>query len=75
MTNIGIIDKNKLVFDGLRIKDTFICGSIKYKPYFQIAVTTFDNEITLSINFCGTEGDKIKITEFLATFDNELLHF
>jgi NRPS condensation-like uncharacterized protein len=75
MTNIGIIDKNKLVFDGLNIKDTFICGSIKYKPYFQIAITTFDNEITLSINFCGTEGDKIKITEFLATFDNELLHF
>lgn len=44
----------------------------KYKPYFQIAVTTFDNEITLSINFCGTESDKIKITEFLAIFDNEL---
>ena len=75
MTNIGIIDKNKLVFDGLNIKDTFICGSIKYKPYFQIAITTFDNEITLSINFCGTDGDKIKITEFLKTFDNELRHF
>ncbi|WP_309447924.1 WS/DGAT domain-containing protein [Clostridium sp.] len=72
MTNIGIIDKNKLIFDGLNIKDTFICGSIKYKPYFQIAVTTFDNEITLSINFCGTESDKIKITEFLSIFDNEL---
>jgi NRPS condensation-like uncharacterized protein len=72
MTNIGIIDKNKLIFDGLNIKDTFICGSIKYKPYFQIAVTTFDNEITLSINFCGTESDKIKITEFLCIFDNEL---
>jgi len=75
MTNIGIIDKNKLVFDGLGIKDTFICGSIKYKPYFQIAATTFDNEITLSSNFCGTEDDKIKITEFLDTFDNELPHF
>ena len=71
MTNIGIIDKNKLVFDGLNIKDTFICGSIKYKPYFQIAVTTFDNEITLSVNFCGTERDKIKINEFLTIFDNE----
>lgn len=72
MTNIGIIDKNKLIFDGVNIKDTFICGSIKYKPYFQMAVTTFNNEITLSINFCGTKNDKIKITEFLAMFDREL---
>lgn len=72
MTNIGIIDKNKLVFDGLNIKDTFISGSIKYKPYFQIATTTFDSKITLSVNFCGTENDRIKITEFLSTFDNEL---
>lgn len=72
MTNIGIIDKKKLVFDGLNIKDTFICGSIKYKPYFQIAITTFDDEITLSINFCGTESDKTKIIEFLSIFENEL---
>jgi len=72
MTNIGIIHKNNLMFDGLNIKDTFISGSIKYKPYFQIAITTFDNKITLSVNFCGTENDRIKIIEFLSIFDNEL---
>ncbi|MDD3223610.1 MAG: WS/DGAT domain-containing protein [Clostridium sp.] len=72
MTNIGIIDKNKLVFKGLNIKDTFISGSIKYKPYFQIAITTFDNQMTLSINFCGTEEDRIKIQKFLQVFDTEL---
>lgn len=72
MTNIGIIDKNKLMFDELNIKDVFICGSIKYKPYFQIAITTFDNEVTLSINFCGTESDRKNILNFLCMFDNEL---
>lgn len=72
MTNIGIIDKNKLQFEGLNVKDTFICGSIKYKPYFQVAVTTFDNEVTLSVNFYGTENDRKKIREFLCVLGNEL---
>lgn len=72
MTNIGIIDKKKLIFGGLNIKDAFICGSIKYNPYFQVAITTFDNEVTLSINFCGTYNDKNKIKEFLTVFDKEL---
>lgn len=72
MTNIGIIDKNKLVFKGVNIVDTYICGSIKYKPYFQVAVTTFDNEVTLSINFHGTLEDKKKINDFLCAFDEEL---
>lgn len=72
MTNIGIISKDKLLFQGLNIKDAFITGSIKYKPYFQIGITTFNDEITLSINFCGTLNDKIKIEEFLYLFDDEL---
>ncbi|ERI93359.1 hypothetical protein HMPREF1982_01783 [Clostridiales bacterium oral taxon 876 str. F0540] len=72
ITNIGVIDKNKLVFEGLSVKDAFINGSIKYKPYFQAAVTTFNDEITLSINFSGTERDRIRIKEFLSLFDKEL---
>lgn len=72
ITNIGIIEKNKLVFNGVNIIDAYINGSIKYKPYFQLAVTTFNNEITFSINFYGTQDDREKIHEFLRLFDEEL---
>ncbi|URZ14357.1 siderophore synthetase [Clostridium felsineum] len=73
MTNIGIIDSKRLCFNGTKIQNTFICGSIKYKPYFQLAATTYDNTITLSINLYGTLEDKKNINDFFTIFDNELL--
>lgn len=72
LTNIGLIDKNQLVFDNVKIKNVYINGAIKYNPYFQVAVTTFNNEPTFSINFYGTEKDKEKVNNFLLTFDDEL---
>lgn len=72
MTNIGVIDKKKLVFKGMNVTDAFISGSIKFKPYFQIAVTTFDNEVTLTVNFHGTQNDKKKIENFLDAFEMQM---
>ncbi len=50
MTNIGIIDNEKINFYGLKVLDAFMTGSIKKKPYFQISATTFNNKLTLCIN-------------------------
>lgn len=72
MTNIGAIDKNKLSFDNLRIEDAFITGSIKYPPYFQLALTSFNDSITFSINLYGSESDKQKIKSFFTLLDHEL---
>ncbi|MDT8718004.1 DUF1298 domain-containing protein [Clostridium sp. 19966] len=72
MTNIGLIDKKRLLFYGAVIEDAYMSGSIKYKEYFQIAVTTFDDKSTLSINMHGSLKDKVQINEFLKSFDNEL---
>lgn len=72
MTNIGLIEKEKLVFNNAKINNAYMNGSIKYKPYFQVAVTTFDNELTFSINFCGTQKDKEEIQKFLVEFEYEL---
>ncbi|MFT8362333.1 MAG: condensation domain-containing protein [Sporolactobacillus sp.] len=57
MTNIGILDAAKLCFGSIRAIDASISGSIKYAPYFQIAVTTFNQAMTFSTNFHGTEKD------------------
>lgn len=72
MTNIGLIDKDRLKFEEAEIKSVHINGSIKYKPYFQVAVTTFNDEMTLSVNFHGTENDKVQIRRFLEAFEEEL---
>ncbi|MCH2965217.1 module of peptide synthetase, partial [Listeria monocytogenes] len=53
-TNIGIIDEEKLVFEGSALTDCFICGSLKYAPFFQGAATTFRGALTLSTNLHGT---------------------
>lgn len=69
MSNIGIIDENRLNFNGLHITDAFMTGSIKYNPLFQLALSTFNNRITFSVAFHGTKADKEKIDRFL----NELV--
>lgn len=72
-TNIGILEKQLLEFQGLKVTEAFITGAIKYVPNFQMAVSTFDNEVTLSINLYGSEKDEEKINLFLKNLKKSLL--
>jgi len=72
LTNIGIIDHNKLQFEGVNATSSYMTGSIKYKPYFQIGVTTFKQCMTLTVNFHGTPNDEQEIKDFLQLMDEEL---
>ena len=72
ITNIGVIDSERLVFGDVPVNDAFVTGSIKYKPYFQLAFTTFNETITLSIAQYGSEKDRKTIGRFLNTLDKEL---
>ena len=73
ITNIGIIDSGRLVFGKIPVADAFMTGSIKYPPYFQLALSTFNNTITFSVNLYGSEYDRELIQKFLAILDHELL--
>ncbi|WP_026881647.1 hypothetical protein [Clostridium akagii] len=72
MTNIGILDCKKLIFEDSSIDEAFMCGSIKYKPYFQVALTSFKDTITFSTNLYGNAEDKKIIEEFLNLLVSEL---
>ena len=72
MSNIGIIDHSRLSFVGLHVTAAYMTGSIKYNPYIQLAVSTYDDQPTLSIAFHGTPGDKTKITQLLEAVDDAL---
>jgi len=71
-TNLGTIDKGAMRFGGVETTAGYITGAIKYAPYFQIAVSTFDGVMTLSCNFYGTVGDQAAITDFLEAVCREL---
>lgn len=72
MSNIGILDRRRLMFDGVPAQSAFMSGSIKYSPYFQLAVSTYRNEVTLSTAFHGTPEDRTAIERFLCMVEEEL---
>jgi NRPS condensation-like uncharacterized protein len=72
MTNVGVLDSSQLSFGNLRPCDAFLCGSIKYKPYFQLAISSFQSELTLSVNLCGSASDQDQIRTFFDEIDSEL---
>lgn len=65
LTNIGILDSARLSFGTSVITEAYMTGSIKYSPYFQMAISTFDNQATLSVNLYGTSFDRKIISDFL----------
>lgn len=71
-TNIGIIDKSRLSFGKTEITEAYMTGSIKYAPYFQMAISTYDNQATLSINLYGTPSDRKRVSLFLDSIVKEL---
>jgi NRPS condensation-like uncharacterized protein len=72
MTNVGILDSARISFGGLRPRDAFLCGSIKYKPYFQLAMSSYKGEITFSVNLWGSASDRDRILSFFDGIDAEL---
>ncbi len=72
MSNIGIIDKNRLLFGRLPVRDAFITGSIKYPPYFQLALTGFNDSISFTISQYGSSKDRERIEDFFKVLDEEL---
>ncbi|MFD1174965.1 hypothetical protein ACFQ3W_01410 [Paenibacillus puldeungensis] len=72
-TNLGVIDKRVLRFGQIGIADAVLTGAIKYAPYFQIAVSTYDDACTLSCNLHSTPHDQVRIERFLEGMISELL--
>lgn len=71
-TNIGILDKTRLKFGKVEITKAYMTGSIKYSPYFQLAISTFDDQAILSVNLYGTQSDRNTISIFLDKLVQEL---
>ena len=64
MSNIGVLDPNKLGLSGLQLVDGFMTGAVKYKPYMQLALTSLNGELTMTIAIRGNEKDREAVGEF-----------
>ena len=75
MSNIGIINPAEFGFSGLTLVDAFYSGAIKYKPYMQLALTTFQNEITFTVGIRGNDKDAEIFRAFMEEIIAELKDF
>ncbi|MCR5042019.1 MAG: hypothetical protein K6C36_07995 [Clostridia bacterium] len=64
MSNIGILESEKLALSGYEPTDGFISGAVKYKPYALLSVTSLRKELTLSMCCRGNEQDKDIVNRF-----------
>jgi NRPS condensation-like uncharacterized protein len=72
ISNLGIIDSKRLIFGKTPIEEAFATGSIKYPPYSQLALSSFNNTITFSVSLYGSEKDRESVRTFLDILDKEL---
>lgn len=58
-TNLGVLDDKRLVFDGATVKNAIGYSGLNKAPCFQIAVSSFKGETTISsLVRCGKEEKK-----------------
>ena len=75
MSNIGIVNPAEVTMNGMAPYDAFYSGAIKFKPYMQLALTTFKNEITFSTAVRVTDAEEKVFRSFLDKVVEELTTF
>ncbi len=71
-SNLGIIDSKQLKFGELVVENCRMTGSIKQKPCFWLAMSSFDDKVTLTINLEGSREDQSFAERFLQELEGEL---
>ena len=64
MSNIGILEVDKLALEGHEPVKGFMSGAVKYKPYVLLSATSMRNELTLSMCVRGNDEDKKIVNRF-----------
>ena len=75
MSNIGLLKEQELMFGEAKPIDAFMTGAIKYKPYMQLALTTFNNRITMTIVIRGNEEDEKIVGKFFDLIEQNMAEF
>lgn len=71
-TNLGVLDDKKLVFNGTTLKNAIGYSGLNKAPCFQIAVSTFKGETTITSLIRCSKEEKEKIDLIFDTFVKEI---
>ena len=72
MSNIGILEHEKLALEGHEPFDGFMTGAVKYKPFVLLSATSLRNVITLSMCVKGNDEDKRIVEHFFDLFEKSI---
>lgn len=72
MSNIGILEVDKLALEGHEPVKGFMSGAVKYKPFVLLSATSMRNELTLSMCVRGNDEDKKIVERFFSLMEKNL---
>lgn len=72
ISNIGIVKEENVKFNGNIPQYLYYTGSIKYPPYYQLALTTYKNQITFTTALYGTKSDRLKAKKLLTYMKEQI---
>ena len=72
MSNIGVLEVDKLALEGHEPVDGFMSGAVKYKPFVLLTATTMRNVITLSMCVRGNEEDEKIVESFFDLMEKNI---
>ena len=74
-TNLGILDETRLMFKGTSVKNAVGYSGLNKAPCFQIAVSSFRGESTISSLFQCGESEKEKADQLMDAIVFEIQSF
>ena len=72
MSNIGILEVDKLALCGHEPIDGFMSGAVKYKPYALLSATSMRKELTLSMCVRGNAQDEKIVEQFFDLIERSI---
>lgn len=72
MSNIGVLEQDKLSLCGHAPYDGFMTGAVKYKPYALLSATSLGGELTLSMCVRGNEDDEKTVSKFFDLMEKNI---
>ena len=72
MSNIGILESDKLALQGHEPTDGFMTGAVKYKSYALLSVTSLRKELTISMCVRGNDEDRAIVERFFDIMEKSI---
>lgn len=72
LTNMGRIDKGRLVFGDAQVTDAFLTAPVVFSPLFLIGVSGFGESLTMSAGFCGSTANTPVVEQVFNRMEREL---